>query len=78
MNRICIVGAGAVGGNIAVRLGNAGGEVTVIARGANAEAIRERGLVLRMPDGTLTAAAYGIVETITDRLAHSGAYLVAR
>jgi hypothetical protein len=30
------------------------------------------------PDGTLTAAAYAIVETITDRLAHSGAYLVAR
>jgi hypothetical protein len=26
----------------------------------------------------LTAAAYAIVETITDRLAHSGAYLVAR
>ena len=30
------------------------------------------------PDGALTAAAYAIVETITDRLAHSGAYLVAR
>ena len=30
------------------------------------------------PDGTLTAAAYAIVETITDHLAHSGAYIVAR
>ena len=30
------------------------------------------------PDGTLTAAAYAIVEAVTDRLAHSGAYIVAR
>ena len=30
------------------------------------------------PDGTLTAAAYAIVESVTDRLAYSGAYLVAR
>ena len=30
------------------------------------------------PDGTLTAAAYATVEAITDRLAHSGAYIVAR
>lgn len=68
MKRICIVGAGAVGGNIAVRLGNAGGEVTVIARGANAEAIRERGLVLRMPDGTLTARP-----RVCTRMAEAGA-----
>ena len=30
------------------------------------------------PDGALTAAAYAIVESVTDRLAYSGAYLVAR
>ena len=30
------------------------------------------------PDGTLTGAAYAIVEAVTDRLAHSGAYIVAR
>ena len=30
------------------------------------------------PDGTLTAAAYAIVESVTDRLAYSGAYIVTR
>ena len=30
------------------------------------------------PDGALTAAAYAIVEAVTDRLAHSGAYIVTR
>ena len=55
MSKVCIVGAGAVGGNIAVRLANAGNEVTVIARGANAAAIRERGLILKTPAATLNA-----------------------
>ena len=55
MNKVCVVGAGAVGGNIAVRLANAGNDVTVIARGANAAAIRERGLVLKTPAATLNA-----------------------
>ncbi|MBI4278331.1 MAG: 2-dehydropantoate 2-reductase [Armatimonadetes bacterium] len=44
--RICIYGAGAVGGHIAVRLMLGGTPVSVIARGAHLEAIRERGLTL--------------------------------
>lgn len=55
MAKICVVGAGAVGGNMAVRLANAGNEVTVIARGENAAAIRARGLILKTPSDTLTA-----------------------
>lgn len=55
VSKISIVGAGAVGGNLAVRLANAGNEVTVIARGANAQAIRERGLILKTPAATLSA-----------------------
>jgi 2-dehydropantoate 2-reductase len=45
--RICIVGAGAIGGYLGGRLALAGEEVTLIARGANLAAIRERGLTLR-------------------------------
>ncbi len=45
--RICVVGAGAIGGTLAVKLAGAGEEVTVVARGAHLAAIRERGLVLR-------------------------------
>ena len=44
--KICIYGAGAVGGLIAGRLAQANNEVSVVARGAQLTAIRERGLRL--------------------------------
>jgi 2-dehydropantoate 2-reductase len=44
--RICVYGAGAIGGHIAVRLAQAGESVSVVARGAHLEAIRDRGLKL--------------------------------
>jgi 2-dehydropantoate 2-reductase len=44
--RICVVGAGAIGGYLAVLLARAGNDVTVIARGAQLQAIREHGLRL--------------------------------
>ncbi len=49
--RVCVFGAGAVGGHIATRLGLGGAEVAVVARGANLEAIRARGLTTRALDG---------------------------
>ena len=42
--KICVVGAGAIGGMMAARLARAGHELSVIARGAHLEAIRENGL----------------------------------
>src|SRR5712672_2564269 len=45
--KICIYGAGAVGGLIAARLARSSHEVSVVARGAQLEAIRENGLRLR-------------------------------
>ena len=50
--RICVVGAGAIGGMLGVKLAIAGHEVTLVARGAHLEAIRRRGLRLVMSDGT--------------------------
>lgn len=50
--RIAIVGAGAVGGYVGVRLALAGERVTFIARGANLDAIRSRGIRLIMSDGS--------------------------
>ncbi|QLQ39271.1 ketopantoate reductase family protein [Micromonospora robiginosa] len=52
--RYVIIGAGAVGGTIGVLLGEAGRDVTLVARGAHLDAVRERGLTLRRPDGTVT------------------------
>ncbi len=45
--KICIYGAGAVGGLMAGWLARAGHEVSVVARGANLTAIREKGLRVR-------------------------------
>ncbi|MCE7029407.1 ketopantoate reductase family protein [Jiella avicenniae] len=45
--KICIFGAGAVGGHMAIRLARGGGDVSVVMRGENLAAVRERGLELR-------------------------------
>jgi 2-dehydropantoate 2-reductase len=45
--KICVYGAGAVGGLIAARLARSGHDVSVIARGAHLEAIRARGVRVR-------------------------------
>ena len=42
--KVCVVGAGAVGGLVAAALDRAGAEVSVLARGATLEAIRRDGL----------------------------------
>ena len=53
--RICVFGAGAIGGNFAARLANAGNEVSVLARGKHLEAIRAKGLVLIAGDRKIVA-----------------------
>ncbi|WP_338701710.1 2-dehydropantoate 2-reductase N-terminal domain-containing protein [Streptomyces sp. Q6] len=52
--RYVIIGAGAVGGAIGGRLAQSGQDVVLVARGAQYEALREHGLVLRTPDGEHT------------------------
>lgn len=52
--RICVLGAGAVGGALAVRLGLAGADVSVVARGEHGRAIREQGLTLVAGDDRRT------------------------
>ena len=49
--KICVFGAGAIGGYLAVRLANAGQDVSVVARGPHLAAIRENGMKLRI-DGS--------------------------
>jgi len=50
--KICVVGAGAIGGYLGVKLALSGHDVTLIARGAHLEAIKRDGLKLIMEDGT--------------------------
>lgn len=50
--KIAIVGAGAIGGYVGVKLALAGEQVTFMVRGANLDAIRANGMKLIMADGT--------------------------
>jgi len=49
--QICIVGAGAIGGMLGVKLALGGHDVTLILRGANLEAVRQNGLTLIEENG---------------------------
>lgn len=62
--KICVVGAGAIGGFMAVRLAGAGHEVSVIARGPHLAAIRADGMRLVEADQELVASNL----TATDRI----------
>ena len=50
--KIAIVGAGAIGGYLGVKLALSGCEVTFIARGENLKAIQARGMTLITEEGT--------------------------
>jgi len=50
--KIAVVGVGAIGGYVGIRLALAGEAVTFIARGANLQALRTNGIRLIMSDGT--------------------------
>jgi 2-dehydropantoate 2-reductase len=50
--KIAIIGVGAIGGYVGIRLALAGEDVTFIARGANLEALRTQGIRMVNTDGT--------------------------
>jgi len=49
--RVCVFGAGAIGGHLAMRFVRGGAEVSVVARGAHLAAIRNDGLTVQAVDG---------------------------
>jgi 2-dehydropantoate 2-reductase len=66
--KLCVVGAGAIGGYLAVRLASAGESVSVVIRGANLQAVRSQGMKLINADGSEQVARL----TATDRMAELG------
>ena len=65
--KICIVGAGSIGGYVGVKLALAGEEVTLVARGANFEAIQRNGMKLLSADGNeQVVKRIKVVSRITD------------
>ena len=53
--RICVFGAGAVGGHFAAKLAARGHDVSVVARGANLEALHDKGITLLHGADTIRA-----------------------
>ena len=66
--KICIVGAGAIGGYVAAKLALAGASVTVIIRGANLAVVKARGLKL------IEAGTEHVVNNLvaTDKMGEAG------
>ena len=67
-NTAAILGPGAVGGSLAVRLSNAGVNVVCVAQSEAASLIALAGLVLESPEGTLNARVE-VTEQLTKRIA---------
>jgi 2-dehydropantoate 2-reductase len=66
--KICVAGAGAIGGYLAVRLAGTGAEVSVVIRGTNLQAVRANGMKLVNADGSEQVAAL----RATDKMAELG------
>ncbi len=69
--KICVVGAGAIGGLMGAKLALAGEQVTVVDQGAHLEAIRKNGLKLIWEDGTeYIAAVAGATNSVEEAGPH--------
>ena len=66
--KLCVVGAGAIGGLLAVKLAGVCEEVSVVVRGANLQAVRAHGMKLILDDGTEQVARL----RATDRMSELG------
>ncbi len=64
--RICVVGAGSIGGLLAVQLAQAGEDVSVIARGPHLAAIQKDGLKLVTEEGETITARVAAHQKIAD------------
>jgi 2-dehydropantoate 2-reductase len=64
--KICVVGAGAIGGLLAAKFALAGEDVTVIDQGAHLAAIQKNGLKLEWHDGKVQTAKVKAVNKPTD------------
>lgn len=60
--KICVFGAGAVGGHVAAKLAAGGHDVSVIARGAHLGAMRERGITLIQGEKTVRGRVRAVAD----------------
>jgi 2-dehydropantoate 2-reductase len=77
--KVCVVGAGAIGGFIGTRLALAGCTTSAVARGATLGALRTHGWRLRLGDELLSAPVHAVADTAqdTDALGHQDLVVLA-
>lgn len=63
--RVCVYGAGAIGGLLGARLARSGVETSLVARGPHLAAMRANGLTLRSPEETFTVRPTATDDTTT-------------
>ena len=68
--RVCIVGAGAIGGFVAARLAGSGADVTLVARGATLAALHANGLTLIEADGSVAVHRLRAVASLAEAGPH--------
>jgi 2-dehydropantoate 2-reductase len=76
--RIAIVGAGAIGGYLGVKLALSGCDVTFIARGENLKAIRAQGMKLVLENGETLVAQQAHACTIEEAEPHDYVFLTMK
>ena len=75
--KFAIIGAGAVGGYVGVKLALSGEDITFIVRGANLEAIKKNGMKLIMNDGTEYVATNVKVTSSYDEVGEQDVVILA-
>ncbi len=76
--KIAIVGAGAIGGYLGVKLALSGVDVTFIARGANLEAIRRNGMKLELESGDTLHVPHAKAATMAEAGPHDYVFLTMK
>ena len=61
--RLAALGSGGIGGYYGALLANSGHDVTLSARGAHLEALQQRGVTVRTPDGESTISVNAVAES---------------
>lgn len=75
--RFVVFGAGAIGGVLGGRLHEHGHGVVLIARGAHLEAIREQGLRIDSPDGSVVVPVPAVGDPAAARISHGDVVVLA-
>jgi len=61
--RLAVLGSGGIGGYYGALLAKGGHDVAFIARGAHLEALQQRGLTVRTPEGESTIPVTAVADT---------------